>query len=66
MLCNELRVKTSRLQTVFSRQGQEILQGVFQRVVQFHDGRLVAAAVAVVRGREDRHHIPEGKKKQQR
>ena len=64
MLCNELRVKTSRLKT--SKQDQEVLQGVFQRVVQFHDGRLVAAAVAVVRGREDRHHIPKKKKKQQR
>ncbi len=28
-------------------------QGVFERVVELHDGGLVAAAVAVVGGRED-------------
>lgn len=36
----------------------ELKEGVFQRVVQFHDGRLVAAAIAVVRGREDGDHVP--------
>jgi hypothetical protein len=36
----------------------KILQGVFQRVVQLHDGRLVSAAIAIVWRREDRHHVP--------
>ncbi len=34
-------------------------EGVFQRVVQFHDGRLVAAAITIVGGRENRDHVPE-------
>lgn len=33
------------------------LQGVFQGVVQFHDGCLVSTAVAVVWSTEDGHHI---------
>lgn len=33
------------------------LQGVFQGVVQFHDGCLVSTAVAVVWSTKDGHHI---------
>lgn len=33
------------------------LQGVFQSVVQFHDGSLVSTAVAVVWSTKDGHHI---------
>lgn len=33
------------------------LQGVFQSVVQFHDGCLVSTAVAVVWSTKDGHHI---------
>lgn len=36
----------------------ELKEGVFQRVVQFHDGRLVAAAITIVGGRENRDHVP--------
>lgn len=31
-------------------------QGIVHELVHLHDGRLVPAAVAVVRRREDRHH----------
>ena len=34
------------------------LQGVFQCIVQFHNGRLVSAAVTVIRSGENCHHIP--------
>lgn len=33
-------------------------QRVFEGVVQLHDGRLVATAIAVVGGAKYRHHIP--------
>lgn len=42
----------------FSSSGSriELQEGVFHVLVKFHDGGLVAAAVAVVGGREDGHH----------
>lgn len=36
----------------------ELKEGVFQRVVQFHDGRLISAAITIVGGGENRHHVP--------
>ena len=36
----------------------ELEEGILERVVQLHDGGLVAAAVAVVRGGEDRNNVP--------
>eukprot|EP01136_Pigoraptor_vietnamica_P039277 Opistho-1_new@9865 len=36
----------------------KLKEGVLQVVVELHDGRLIAAAVAVVRRAEDRHDIP--------
>ena len=36
----------------------ELQEGILESVVQLHDGGLVAAAVAVVRGGEDRHYVP--------
>ena len=41
-----------------SRSGVELEEGVFEVLVNLHDGGLVAAPVAVVRGTEDCDHVP--------
>ena len=40
-----------------NKREQEHLQGVFQCVVEFHNGRLVSASITIIRGRENGHHI---------
>lgn len=56
LFCLDNLTRTS-LKPSWIRTGPGNLQRVFQSVVQFHDSRLVATAIAVVWSTEDGHHV---------